>query len=1013
MKKFLSFALVLGMVLGGVAPAFATPADDAVTNLNEMGIVEGYADGSFGLDKNITRAEFAATVVKMLGLQDLAMNSNYTSQFTDVTEGWYVGYVNVAAGKGIINGIGDGTFRPQQEVSYAEAATMIVRYLEEDVDGGVWPANYLAKAAELGILDNAPATNDVKGPATRATVFVMANNALKAGEANKPVVSKVKALVVENSRVESVDDDTVIVEVMDDYTRADMEEEDRATFNGLKAGAQFAYKVKKNEDPEMLLGKVVYLGFTGAEVTSVQVSDEYKYLSGDLDEIDDDSLEVDGDKYTVEKEDRFGDEEDRDRRFYQAYLNGEDIAYNKFDNEEDYSFARVTVKNGKVLFIDAYDFEDIAPIEDVDGKLNMTVYEDDRAARTKKYDLEDDFDAEDLIKAVVDEDGKVELYRIAAEDIKADQVAHFSTDNDQLIVREDAKFDGEYDKVKTKKIDGDKETIIFYGDREDEVRIDSDKLDAIYSYDGKDFEELTDNFDDELEDFEGRDVEVLVDVFGKVQLIRSDFKDPRFFAIVTKALADKFDAVGKDNEEVKYEADTKTDLYEVRLDELDEKDNEDLYNVEDEADDNDAIDEIGENDRDNEDLDDLLDANELVYLEVDEDDEVDSLVKINIKKALFTTETFKDSFVRMNEDKDDERDYEIDGNTKIFFIGNDGDDDDVKAYESVEDFLDKYEVKDGQAATLAVVPSEDDADLAEVIVVTEATEEGDDTDTKVVKVVSIDAKGKSKHIEFEDEDGKTEEYELEEDSDAYDLVDDGKVAKDDIIEIEYYEEGDHDITDIELFIAEEDEVNYRVYKVMEVKDSGRFELAYLTEAQREAIKDFEDAKDDDDLDDIFDDLDEDEYTTYEARVDSDAARFGDVDGDGFVMVHLNKYDRVDAITEVEGDDALDYFAKEDPKGNGGEEPTPGDEEYDVTIEVTNKLLSIVKITDVEGDVVAKYSVKGIDKIKDVDDAKGIAVNATEIEITFYDKDEKELDKVTVEAEANKTKTFEETVTVEA
>lgn len=957
MKKVLSFVLVLAMVLGSFAPAFATPADDAVANLNEMGIVQGYADGTFGLENNITRAEFAAIVVRMLGLEDLAKNSVYTSQFSDVSEGWFVGYVNVAAGKGIINGFEDGTFRPQEQVTYAQAATMIVRYLEEKVDGGVWPANYLAKANELGVLKDAQAVGSVMDATTRGTVFTMANNALKAGEANKPVVSKVKALVVENSRVESLDADEVIVEVMDDYTRKDMENgTEDPNFNGLEAGTQFSYTVKKNEDPEMLLGKVVYLGFTGDKVTSVEVSDEYKYLSGDLDEIDKNSLEVDGDKYTVEKEDRFGTEKDYtgDRRFYQAYVNGDDVSYSKFDDKDEYDFARVTVKNGKVLFIDAYNFEDIAPIEDVDGKMNMSVYEDERDARTKKYDL-DDYDKEDLIKVVV-KDEMVELYRMDVKDIAADQVVHFTDENDQLLIREEAKFEGEYDKAKTKKIDGDRETVLYYGDNKHEARIDDDNLDAVYSYDGKDYKELTKDFDDELEDFKGRDVEVLIDMFNKVQLVRSDFQDPRFFAIVTRALADKFDAIGKDNEETKYEADTKTDLYEVELQKLiDDKKTDDIYDIDDDY-------EVDEDNDKNEDLDDLLGKNELVFVEVDDKD-VDSLIKIDLgdfdkidkdntsdnDTAFFYTETFKDSFVR-NADGDD---YEIDGNTKVFFIGEDGDDDDVKAYDSAKDFLDKYEVtsKDNQGAVVAVVPAEDDADLAEVVVIAKATEEGDDTDEMVVKVTNIDASGKHKSLEFEDVDGKEYEYELEKDSDAYDLVDDGKIETDDIVEITYYEEGDNEITKIKELITENQKANYMVYKVLDVEKSGEYVLGYMTEDQKDAAMDKID-DDEDDFEDIdfdeFDDLSDKYFTEARIRVNSDADTFGKDVQDGYIMVHVDKYDRVDVVNEIDDEeDILELLAEKAPEGADVVDPDPDEDEFTAEVKLrANGTIAAIKYVDV-------------------------------------------------------------------
>ena len=70
MKKVLSFVLVLSMILGSFGMAFAAaPSDvvgkdyeDAVNVLMELGVVEGYKDGTFRPEKVVTRAEMAAMI---------------------------------------------------------------------------------------------------------------------------------------------------------------------------------------------------------------------------------------------------------------------------------------------------------------------------------------------------------------------------------------------------------------------------------------------------------------------------------------------------------------------------------------------------------------------------------------------------------------------------------------------------------------------------------------------------------------------------------------------------------------------------------------------------------------------------------------------------------------------------------------------------------------------------------------------------------------------------------------
>jgi hypothetical protein len=99
---------------------------NAITSLSSKGIVSGYPDGTFKPDNQITRAEFATMLVKALGLN----TNGTTGTFTDVTAGaWYYGTVNAAASAGIVYGIGDHLFAPNALVTREQMAVMVAKAL--------------------------------------------------------------------------------------------------------------------------------------------------------------------------------------------------------------------------------------------------------------------------------------------------------------------------------------------------------------------------------------------------------------------------------------------------------------------------------------------------------------------------------------------------------------------------------------------------------------------------------------------------------------------------------------------------------------------------------------------------------------------------------------------------------------------------------------------------------------------------------------------------------------------
>ena len=95
----------------------------AIEALSARGIINGKSETRFDPDANMTRAEFAAIVVRALGLTPKATNA-----FSDVTaDKWYAAYIGTASACGIVNGVGGGKFNPSGTITRQEAAAMVAR----------------------------------------------------------------------------------------------------------------------------------------------------------------------------------------------------------------------------------------------------------------------------------------------------------------------------------------------------------------------------------------------------------------------------------------------------------------------------------------------------------------------------------------------------------------------------------------------------------------------------------------------------------------------------------------------------------------------------------------------------------------------------------------------------------------------------------------------------------------------------------------------------------------------
>jgi len=155
MKKFVELFVVVGLVLSVLASsvAFAGFTDvtsddfyyDAVSFLQDEGVVSGYSDGSFGYGLEINRAELLAIVIKAMDQSKLPGSSQWNvyavqNCFSDVPASqWYTKYVCYAEEQGWVAGYPDGSFRPEEPVNFVEALRISMSGLGFDFSAGTTP----------------------------------------------------------------------------------------------------------------------------------------------------------------------------------------------------------------------------------------------------------------------------------------------------------------------------------------------------------------------------------------------------------------------------------------------------------------------------------------------------------------------------------------------------------------------------------------------------------------------------------------------------------------------------------------------------------------------------------------------------------------------------------------------------------------------------------------------------------------------------------------------------------
>lgn len=182
MKKNLSLALALVFIFTS-GLAFAN-VNGKISYLQDKNIVAGriLADGKIdlALDQPITRAEFAKVMTMGIKLSDEIPDFTYI----DTLNHWARVYIDQLSNdpRGILQGYEDGTFKPDNNITNAELAAMVVKASKKDLTKedklkAVWPDSYIVWANELNLFQGVD-IKDINAKASRQTAFEMLYNAM-------------------------------------------------------------------------------------------------------------------------------------------------------------------------------------------------------------------------------------------------------------------------------------------------------------------------------------------------------------------------------------------------------------------------------------------------------------------------------------------------------------------------------------------------------------------------------------------------------------------------------------------------------------------------------------------------------------------------------------------------------------------------------------------------------------------------------------------------------------------
>ncbi len=438
MKKLLALVLALTLALGTFTFVAAAPEDvvgedceNAVARLGALDILAGYPDGTFRPEQPVTRAEFAKIIVSAMGVGEAAQYAAGATKFADVpADHWATGFINVAVDVGIINGYPDGTFLPENQVTFAEAIKMIVAALgytpKAEAMGG-YPGGYLAVAAEEEITDGVSVISTLS--ANRGDVAMMVNNSLEVylmeqtAYGDRPTWEASETRTLLNTKLGVKESKGIVEDIAKTGTKKLSENEFELECEKVADGVSGTYEMAIDVNTESLFlkeVKVLYKEKGGAKkVVWVGVETADKDIVFDT--------VVIGGKNNDDKEVEL---KVADKKY--AWLDGKIADAEIYINYEKYSAASKTAK-------------------DLEGYYGYFVFDGKEIKAANLFEFDDKGFVTDVLK---DEIEYVDLY-------DAEEQVLVLDDYDDIYV-----YNKDFTKADLEDIDAD--SVIFYWDNEDD-----------------------------------------------------------------------------------------------------------------------------------------------------------------------------------------------------------------------------------------------------------------------------------------------------------------------------------------------------------------------------------------------------------------------------------------------------------------------------------------------------------------------------------------------------------------
>lgn len=510
-RKLLVALLVLTFVLSTFSVGFAQDAEEKlpteVVRAQALGILKGDDKGNLNLDKPITRAEALALIVRISGLEASAELMKGQTQFSDVNPDpslqWATGYINLGVGQGIINGYPDGTFKGNNQVTYAEMAKMILYAMNYGVtvEGAPWPAGVMGKADDLDIFDKVNAVPNV--PALRGDVVKMIDNSLtinhlvQKGYGDLAYYDEGNDTFLSKLNVDEIDGRVTAIDIKDNEITVDPDEDEvdiiRPTVyevidDSVDVDSLLGVKVTvwANDDDEVF--------FVDAKMEDVKID-----IIDDVDDINEDKigLKIADKTYKIDDD-------------VVVFKNGEEV---DLDDLEVGMYGYFVFEDNKILYINVKEWNEVEAglVKEVKDEL-ITYYDGETETDIDLTDPDDGY--------IITLNGEA----IEADDIKANDVIYVAEYDDIYyiyVVRDTA--EGELERVKSGEVRIDGKTY----DVDALATFSPDENDNIYDYDVE---------DGKLEDMLGEDVVAILGLGGDVRHLVSDVETTSddFYGILLK-----------------------------------------------------------------------------------------------------------------------------------------------------------------------------------------------------------------------------------------------------------------------------------------------------------------------------------------------------------------------------------------------------------------------------------------------------------------------------------------------